>query len=77
MPPLPICRNIFCICSKACMLAGSHIFMASSGLMARLAAMIFSCISCISASCIGLTSGRPRKARASSGVQSISKWIFI
>ncbi len=59
------------------MLAGSHIFIASSGLMARLAASSFSCISAIRASCIGLTSGSPRKVRASSGVQSISMLTFM
>ncbi len=34
-------------------------------------------ISSISACCMGATSGRPRKARASSGVQSTSIVIFM
>src|SRR5690606_38622694 len=42
-----------------------------------MAARILSVMSRISSSCIGLTSGRPRKVRASSGVQSMSMVTFI
>src|SRR5579859_2883058 len=45
--------------------------------MASRPAMVRSSIFFIIASCIGCTLGRPKKARASSGVQSISTVIFI
>ena len=49
----------------------------AGGSIARIAVNVRSSTSFISRSCIGATSGRPKKARASSGVQSISTLIFM
>ena len=48
-----------------------------SGSLASKAAFIRACISSSIFFCIGATSGRPMKARASSGVMSISIFTFM
>src|SRR5262249_23285230 len=70
-------RNISCSCSNPLRVAGSHVFSIVSGSIALRVARKRSSTSGKSASCSGLTSGSPRKARASSGVQSISTLNFI
>ncbi len=48
-----------------------------SGVKLAMLSCIFACIWSIMASCMGFTSGSPRKSRASIGVQSISILTFI
>jgi hypothetical protein len=69
--------NISCNCSKPLSPAGSQVFSIVSGSSAFRPARICFSTSFSSSSCIGLTSGRPKKLRSSSGVQSISSLIFM
>ena len=57
--------------------AGSQVFIRVSGSIERIPAIMRSCISFITASCIGCRSGNPKNVRASSGVQSMSIWTFM
>src|SRR5439155_20981089 len=69
--------NISCNCSNPFSPAGSQFFNIVSGSSAFRLARIRSSTSLSSSSCIGLTSGRPKKLRNSSGVQSMSNLIFM
>src|SRR5688572_3115368 len=75
--PPNCCQNAFCICSRLAMPAGSQVFIRVSGSIERIPAIMRSCISFITASCIGCRSGNPKNVRASSGVQSMSIWTFM
>ena len=55
-------QKAFWICSTPWMPAGSQVLNMVSGSMAFMFAIMRSCISRISASCMGFTSGRPKKA---------------
>ena len=68
---------ICCICSMPCMEAGSQVLKTVSGFMAPRLERSRSSISPMMRSCIGLRSGRPKKARASSGVQVTSTFTFM
>jgi hypothetical protein len=70
-------KNISWSCSKPLKPAGSQVFSIVSGSSAFRLARTWSSTSCNSFSCIGFTSGRPKKPRNSSGVQSISSLIFM
>src|SRR5262249_30028467 len=78
LPRPPVCeRNISCSCSNPLRVAGSHVLSIASGSIALTLARNRSCTSLRSVSCNGFTSGSPKKARASSGVQSMSTLNFI
>src|SRR5262249_3979977 len=68
---------ICCICSMPCMEAGSQVLKIVSGFMASRLLRSRCSISPMMRSCMGLMSGRPKKARASSGVQVTSTFTFI
>ncbi len=69
--------KISCICSNPFRVAGSQVLSMASGSIALMLADIRSCNSRMRCSCMGLRSGSPRKARASSGVQSTFTVTFI
>ena len=69
--------KISCICSNPFRVAGSQVLSMASGSIALMLADIRSCNSRMRCSCMGLRSGSPRKARASSGVQSKFTVTFI
>src|SRR6516162_7110001 len=78
LPRPAICeRNISCSCSKPLRVAGSQVFSIASGSIALSVVRNRSSTSGSRASCNGFTSGRPKKARASSGVHSMSTLNFI
>ena len=60
-----------------CMEAGSQVLNTVSGFIGARLDLSRSSISPMMRSCIGLMSGRPKKARASSGVQVTSTFTFI
>src|SRR5262249_22436927 len=71
------CQNIFCTWPQPSMLAGSHVLSMVSGSSERIFSASCISISFIRASCMGATSGRPKNARASCGVHSISNLTFM
>jgi hypothetical protein len=82
---LLVCAALFSVaCVAVSTLSGEVLPNWIQGHQARMAAgvglltasSICSSIFAITAACAGLRSGRPRRLRASSGVQSISTWIF-
>eukprot|EP01036_Dinobryon_divergens_P051320 gene51319-68687_t len=68
---------ICCIWSMPCMEAGSQVLKIVSGFMAPRLLRRRSSISPMIRSCMGLMSGSPMKARASSGVQVTSTFTFM
>src|SRR5580692_7147856 len=76
-PPGMFAKNICCSCSNPLRVAGNQVFNIASGSMAFNVVRRRSSTSGSSASCSGFTSGKPKKARASSGVQSMSTLNFI
>src|SRR5205085_959673 len=77
LAPGMFAKNICCSCSNPLRVAGSQAFSIVSGSMALRVFLRRSSTSGSSASCSGFTSGKPKKARASSGVQSMSTLNFI
>jgi len=69
--------KISCSCSKPLKVVGSQALNIVLGSMAFKLVDRRSCISRIKCSCMGCTSGRPKNARASSGVQSMFMVAFI
>src|SRR5262249_23721491 len=77
MTSLMPAQNAFWICSNPSIEAGTPTRIRVSMSIADIAFARRSCTSFISTFCIGATSGSPRKARASSGVQSMSMLTFM
>src|SRR5262245_51034586 len=77
-PRLANCsQNARCICSIVCVPLENQVLINVSASMPASVFSMRSCSSFIISACSGATSGRPRKSRASSGVQSMSIVIFM
>src|SRR5882672_11146757 len=77
-PPAANCsQKARCICSTVCAPLDSQVCISFSASIPASVFVMRSRSSLIISACSGATSGRPRKARASSGVQSMSIVIFM